>query len=58
MKGLIDHAASQEHQIAMLWQAIETLTARQGGMRKGECVPADAHTTERFDSEELNRLVK
>jgi serine O-acetyltransferase len=58
MKGLIDHAASQEHQIAMLWQAIETLTARQGGMRKGECVPADAHTTESFDSEELNRLVK
>ncbi len=58
MKGLIDHAASQEHQIAMLWQAIETLTARQGGMRKGECVPADACVTESFDAEELNRLVK
>ncbi len=58
MKGLIDHAESQEHQIAMLWQAVETLTARQGGMRKGECVPADAQTTENFDAEELNRLVK
>jgi serine O-acetyltransferase len=58
MKGLIDHAASQEHQIAMLWQAIETLTARQAGMRKGDCVPADATLTEQFDAEELNRLVK
>ena len=50
MKGLIDHAASQEHQITMLWQAIETLAARQGGMRKGECVPDDAMLTDQFDA--------
>ncbi len=58
MKGLIDHASAQEHQIAMLWHAVETLTARQAGMRKGECVPADAQLTETFDADELNRLVK
>ena len=28
MKGLIDNASSQEHQIALLWQAIEKLSAR------------------------------
>lgn len=49
MRGLIDSAASQEHQIARLWQALEQLNAR---------VPADAHTTEDFDAERLNRLVK
>ena len=32
MKGLIDNASSQEHQIALLWQAIEKLSAAaQGG---------------------------
>jgi serine O-acetyltransferase len=49
MRGLIDSAATQEHQIARLWQALEQLNAR---------VPADAHTTEDFDAERLNRLVK
>ena len=28
MKGLIDNAAGHEHQIALLWQAIEKLSAR------------------------------
>ena len=28
MKGLIDNASGQEHQIALLWQAIEKLSAR------------------------------
>jgi serine O-acetyltransferase len=31
MRGLIDSAASQEHQIAQLWQAIERLTVAQRG---------------------------
>src|SRR3569623_525079 len=45
MKGLIDNASSQEHQIALLWQAIEKLS----GDRKGEpCVPLEAQTTENF----------
>jgi serine O-acetyltransferase len=59
MKGLIDNASSHEHQIALLWQAIEKLSA---GARElpsaADCVPQDAHTTEQFDAERLNRLVK
>jgi len=56
MRGLIDSAAGQEHQIALLWQAIEKLS--QGGPGAGECVPEDAHTTEHFDAAKLNQLVK
>jgi serine O-acetyltransferase len=58
MKGLIDNAGSHEHQIALLWQAIEKLSARARELPGGECVPQDAHTTETFDAERLNRLVK
>ncbi len=58
MRGLIDNAASQEHQIALLWQAIEKLSARARELPADECVPQDAHTHETFDAERLNRLVK
>lgn len=58
MKGLIDNASSHEHQIALLWQAIETLSTGTRGLPVRECVPAGAHTTEQFDAERLNRLVK
>jgi serine O-acetyltransferase len=59
MKGLIDNAAGHEHQIALLWQAIEKLSARARELPAGDdCVPQDAHTTEQFDAERLNRLVK
>jgi serine O-acetyltransferase len=58
MKGLIDNASSQEHQIAMLWQAIEKLSAGARELPSADCVPQDAHTTETFDAEGLNRLVK
>jgi serine O-acetyltransferase len=58
MKGLIDNAGSHEHQIALLWQAIEKLSARARELPSGECVPQDAQTTEHFDAERLNRLVK
>ena len=58
MKGLIDNASGHEHQIALLWQAIEKLSARSREMPAEECVPQDAHTTETFDAERLNRLVK
>ncbi len=54
LKGLVDSASGHEHQIALLWQAIEKLS---GGLRP-ECVPNDAHTTENFDAERLNQLVK
>jgi serine O-acetyltransferase len=58
MKGLIDHAAGQEHQIALLWQAIEKLSSRARELPGGECVPEDAHKTEDFDAERWNQLVK
>ena len=58
MKGLIDNASSHEHQIALLWAAIEKLSARARELPVGDCVPSDAQTTEAFDSERYNRLVK
>ena len=54
MKGLIDNASSQEHQIALLWAAIEKLS----NARRGEdCVPLDAQTHENFEKEKLTQLV-
>jgi serine O-acetyltransferase len=58
MKGLIDNASTHEHQITLLWQAIEKLSQRSRELPSGDCVPQDAHTTEQFDAERLNRLVK
>ncbi|MCK6427244.1 MAG: serine O-acetyltransferase [Burkholderiaceae bacterium] len=58
MKGLIDNAAGHEHQIAMLWQAIEKLSGQARELPAQACVPQDAHTTEQFDAERLNRLVR
>lgn len=55
MKGLIDNAAAHEHQIALLWTAIERLAAEA---RDRGCVPAEAQTGEQFDAEGLSRLVK
>ena len=55
MKGLIDHASGHEHQIALLWEAIETLSQRSAG---GECVPGDAQRKEDFDAAALNQLVR
>jgi serine O-acetyltransferase len=52
MKGLIDNASSQEHQIALLWQALEKMERRGG-----DCVPDDAAVKESFDSDKLTQLV-
>jgi len=54
MKGLIDSAAGQEHQIALLWQAIETLSTQPG---KKDCVPCDAAKDESFEAERLTQLI-
>lgn len=54
MKGLIDNASSQEHQIALLWQAIEKLSEQRQG---DPCVPLEAQTTECFEKEKLTQLV-
>lgn len=58
MKGLIDNAASQEHQIALLWAAVQKLSQRPGESATDAVVPQDAHTTEGFDAERLSRMVK
>jgi len=54
MRGLIDNAGSQEHQIALLWKAIETL---QGNRLATDCVPGDAARSEHFEADKLNQLV-
>jgi len=54
MHGLINNASSQEHQIALLWKAIETLQANRSG---ADCVPGDAARQECFEAEKLNQLV-
>jgi serine O-acetyltransferase len=58
MKGLIDNASTHEHQIALLWQAIEKLSTRARELPAADCVPQDAQTVEQFDADRLNRLVK
>ena len=54
MKGLIDTASSQDHQIALLWKAIETLQANRAAT---DCVPSDAALKECFEAERISQLV-
>lgn len=54
MRGLIDSAASQEHQIALLWRAIEKLSH---GQPHTDCVPQEAARHEHFEADKLNNLV-
>jgi len=58
LKGLIDNASGTAHQVAMLWAAIEQLSASGRETPLPGCVPRDAQTTEGFDGEGLQRLVK
>jgi serine O-acetyltransferase len=58
MKGLIDSTAGHEHQIALLWQAIEKLSLAPSGPTREPCVPQDAQVDERFDAERFSRMVK
>ena len=54
IRGLISSASSQDHQIAMLWQAIEKLQANRLAI---ECVPLDAALSECFEADRLNELI-
>ena len=59
MKGLIDHAAGHEHQIALLWRAIEQMSRSDAlAQPQAGVLPQDAQTGEHFDAERLNQLVK
>jgi serine O-acetyltransferase len=52
LRGLIDNAAGQEHQIAMIWQALEQLCAQQQVQ-----MPGDAARRETFEADKLNQLL-
>ncbi len=54
MRGLIDNAATQEHQITLLWQALEKLSCQRD---VNTVVPGDAVLHEHFEAEKLNQLV-
>lgn len=56
MRGLIDNAASQEHQIAMLWQALEKMNSDAGNSATLQ-MPGDAAMRETFEAEKLNQLL-
>jgi serine O-acetyltransferase len=55
MRGLIDNAATQEHQISLLWQAIEQLSS---GQARPDCVPNDAARKEQFEAARINQLLE
>ena len=58
MRGLIDNASSQEHQIALLWEAIEKLSLTQNPQSpRKDCVPAGAALRETFEADKLNQLI-
>ena len=52
LRGLIDNAAGQEHQIAMIWKALEQLCAQQQ-----LAMPGDAATRETFEADKFNQLL-
>lgn len=54
VKGLIDHTAGHEHQIALLWQAIEKLSKE---LAESDCVPKDAHRTDCGEAQKLNDVL-
>jgi serine O-acetyltransferase len=56
MRGLIDNAASQEDQIALLWQAIEKISSAQA---VPDCMPirSAGEPADKLDAKKLNELV-
>ncbi|PZQ73845.1 MAG: serine O-acetyltransferase, partial [Variovorax paradoxus] len=56
MRGLIDHAANQEQQIALLWQALEALSERVR-VPRDDCVPDEAARETGFETERFTQLV-
>ncbi len=55
MRGLIDYAAEQDKQIAMLWQALEKITA--GTSLAKDCLPEEAAKNAHLEIEKLNKLI-
>ncbi len=55
LRGLIDSAGAQDHQIALLWQAVAQLSA--AAPQATDCVPDDAAREAQFQTAHLNDLV-
>jgi len=56
MRGLIDNAALQGHQVALLWQAIEQLSKTQTALTR-DCVPQDAARHDSFEADKFTALI-
>jgi serine O-acetyltransferase len=54
LRGLVDSASTQDHQIALLWKAVEQLSVK---LAESDCVPKDASRKECFEAEKLNQLI-
>jgi serine O-acetyltransferase len=52
LRGLIDNAAGQEQQIAMIWEALEQLCAQQQMPMPGKLAKSES-----FEAEKLNQLL-
>jgi serine O-acetyltransferase len=55
LRALVDSAAAQERQIALLWATVDKLVARHP--QDADCVPADAVRTGHFEAEKINAIV-
>jgi len=54
LRGLVDSASGQDHQIAMLWKAVAQLSTQ---LADSDCVPKDAARKECFEAEKINQLI-
>jgi serine O-acetyltransferase len=54
LRGLVDSASGQDHQITLLWKAVEQLSMK---LAESDCVPKDASRKECFEAEKLNQLI-
>ena len=54
LRGLVDSASGQDHQIALLWKAVAQLSAQ---LADSDCVPKDAAHKECFEAEKINQLI-
>ena len=60
MRGLIDNAAVQGHQVTLLWQAIEQLSKTQAALSSAahrDCVPQDAAREETFEADKFTAMM-
>ncbi|MBC7618903.1 MAG: serine O-acetyltransferase [Candidatus Saccharibacteria bacterium] len=54
LRGLVDSASGQDHQIALLWKAVEQLSAK---LADSDCVPKDASREGCFEAARINELI-